>query len=214
MAVLIVGATGYLGQALGRALVERGSEVRGLARPGAEHRLPSGVRPVTGEALDASTWRDAAAGAGTLVHLVGTPRPNPTKTRQFQEVDLASIRVAAAVARDAGVRHLVYVSVAHPAPVMRAYIAARQAGERLVREAGVPATILRPWYVLGPGHWWPYALVPAYALLRAWPPTRAGAMRLGLVTRRQMVTALVYAVEHPAPDVRVMDVPAIRRGGV
>jgi len=97
---------------------------------------------------------------------------------------------------------------------MRAYIAVREEGEALVRAIGIPVTILRPWYVLGPGHRWPALLVPAYALLERLPPTRDGARRLGLVTREQMVAALVRAVEDPpAAGIRVLDVPAIRRGG-
>jgi uncharacterized protein YbjT (DUF2867 family) len=110
------------------------------------------------------------------------------------------------------VRHFVYVSVAHPAPVMRAYIAVREEGETLVRASGIPATILRPWYVLGPGHRWPYLLLSVYALLRRIPATRDGAERLGLVTRRAMISALVRAIEAP-PDgpVRIIEVPEIRR---
>jgi uncharacterized protein YbjT (DUF2867 family) len=115
-------------------------------------------------------------------------------------------------AQHAGARHLVYVSVAHPAPVMRAYIAAREQGEALVKASGIPATILRPWYVLGPGHRWPYFLLPFYAVLRRFPATRESAERLGLVTLDAMVAALVWAVESaPARDVRIVEVPEIRR---
>jgi uncharacterized protein YbjT (DUF2867 family) len=146
----------------------------------------------------------------TLVHLVGTPRPNPSKARQFREIDLASIRASVSAATGGGVRHLVYVSVAHPAPVMRAYIAARVEGEALVRASGIAATVLRPWYVLGPGHRWPYLLIPIYALLGRWPSTAEGARRLGLVSRAQMIAALVLAVEHPPRGVRVVGVPEIR----
>ena len=104
------------------------------------------------------------------------------------------------------------MSVAHPAPVMRAYIEVRQAGEALVKASGIPATILRPWYVLGPGHRWPYALVPIYALLEALPVTRSEALRLGLIKRETMIAALLTAVyEPPEVGLRVMDVPEIRR---
>lgn len=212
-AVFMTGVTGYLGRPLATTLVERGHAVRGLARRGSEGRVPVGVEPVTGDVLDVATWRDACVGADTLVHLVGTPKPNPAKAQEFRDVDLTSIRAATAAARHAGVRHIVYVSVAHPAPVMQAYIAVRQEGERLVRETGIPATIVRPWYVLGPGHWWPCALIPLYALLRALPPTRDGANRLGLVTLAQMVATLAHAVEHPPAGLLVVEVPGIRRGG-
>jgi len=51
--------------------------------------------------------------------------------------------------------------------------------------------ILRPWYVLGPGHRWPYALVPLYKVCEWLPFTRAAALRLGLVTLDQTDPALV-----------------------
>jgi uncharacterized protein YbjT (DUF2867 family) len=210
--VFMTGGTGYIGRALIDALRERGYVVHALVRPGSETKLPSRALPVIGNALDASTFADAIPRGATLVHLVGTPHPSPAKAVEFRRVDLASIRATTAAAQRAGTRHLIYVSVAHPAPVMQAYIAARQEGEALVEASGIPATILRPWYVLGPGHRWPYLLVPLYAALRWIPATREGAERLGLVTRRAMIAALVRAVETPpARGVRIVGVPEIRR---
>ncbi len=194
-------------------LVARGHVVRALVRSGATGRLPPGATPVTGDALRESSFATAVPPADTVVHLVGTARPSPRKAAQFRTVDLASIDATVRAARSAQVRHLVYVSVAHPAPIMQAYIAARQAGEALIHASGLSATILRPWYVLGPGHRWPYLLLPLYAMLRRLPQTRDGARRLGLVTRAQMVAALVHAVEHPAAGVCVVDVPEIRARG-
>ena len=65
--------------------------------------------------------------------------------------------------------------------------------------------------MLGPGHRWPYLLIPAYWLLRQIPSTREGARRLGLVTVEQMVNSLVTAVENPACEVHIADVPQIQR---
>jgi uncharacterized protein YbjT (DUF2867 family) len=93
---------------------------------------------------------------------------------------------------------------------MRAYIAARTACEEELEASGINATILRPWYVLGPGHRWPYALIPFYWLAERIPSTREGARRLGLVTAEQMLRALAGAVEHPSSGVSVIEVPAIR----
>ena len=96
---------------------------------------------------------------------------------------------------------------------MHAYIAARSACEAELEASGLNATILRPWYVLGPGHRWPYALIPFYWLAERIPSTRDGARRLGLVTVEQMLRALADAAEHPATGVDVIEAPAIRAAG-
>jgi uncharacterized protein YbjT (DUF2867 family) len=211
--VFVTGGTGYIGRPLISALLARGHVVHALVRPGSDAKLPHEAMPVVGDALDASTFARAIPAEAIFVHLVGTPHPNPSKAAEFQRVDLGSIRAATVAAQHAGVRHLVYVSVAHPAPVMRAYIAAREQGEALLKASGIPATILRPWYVLGPGHRWPCFLIPFYAVLRRFPVTRGSAERLGLVTLDAMTAALVRAVEAaPAREVRIVEVPEIRRG--
>ena len=210
--VFITGGTGYIGGPLIGALLERGYVVTALVRAASAHKLPRGAGAVIGDALEASTFANAIPPNATFVHLVGTPHPNPAKAAEFQRVDLASIKAAVLAARQAGVRHFVYVSVAHPAPVMREYIAVRQQGESLVRASGIAATILTPWYVLGPGHRWPYVLLPVYAILRRLPATRQGAERLGLLTRSTMIAALVRAIEAPPTGgVRILEVPDIRR---
>jgi uncharacterized protein YbjT (DUF2867 family) len=93
---------------------------------------------------------------------------------------------------------------------MEAYIAVRTEGEAAIRASGLHATILRPWYVLGPGHRWPLLLIPMFWIAEQLPSVRAGARRLGLVTLCQMVVALRDAVENPSEGVRVVEVPEIR----
>ena len=82
--------------------------------------------------------------------------------------------------------------------------------EAAIESAGLNATILRPWYVLGPGHRWPYLLLPMYKVAELLPQTREGAQRLGLVTLEQMTSALMVAVENPVQGRRVVTVPEIR----
>ena len=210
--VFITGGTGYVGRPLIDALLARGFRVHALTRRESTGKLPPGALPVIGNALDEATFADAIPAHATFVHLVGTPHPSPAKAAEFRRVDLASIHAAVRAARRAAVEHFVYVSVAHPAPVMRAYIEVRQEGESLVRASGIRATILRPWYVLGPGHRWPYLLRPLYAILGWIPATRAGAQRLGLVTRQEMIAALALAIETPPTAATlIMEVPEIRQ---
>lgn len=210
MNVFVTGGTGYLGRPLLIELLARGHRPRALVRPQSVHKLPPGIDPVVGDALDHRSFASAMAPGETLVQLVGVPNPRPSKARQFRDIDLVSAGESLAAARRAGARHLVYVSVAQPAPVMRAYLAVRAEVEAMIRESGLPATILRPWYVLGPGHRWPYLLVPLYWIGERIAATREGARRLGLVTLREMTAALVRAVEEPADGLRILAVPEIR----
>lgn len=208
--VFITGGTGYIGQRLVPRLVANGHRVRALVRSGSEQKLPSGAEAVPGNALDAATFAEQVAPSDTFVQLVGVPHPSPAKAAEFRSIDLASARASVSAASGARVNHFIYVSVAQPAPVMKAYQEARAEGERLIRESGLNATILRPWYVLGPGHRWPYALIPMYWLLERIPPTRDTARRLGLVRLDQIVSALVASVESEPNGVRVLDVASMK----
>jgi uncharacterized protein YbjT (DUF2867 family) len=213
--VFIAGATGFMGRRLAAELLRRGHRVRGLARPGSETRLPAGCEAVVADATRPETYADAVRGAGTFVQLVGVSHPNPAKRDQFRRIDGASAAGALDVARAAGVRNFVYVSVAQPAPVMKSYVAVRAAAEDALRASGLPSTVLRPWYVLGPGRRWPALILPVYWLLELFPPTRSAARRFGLLTAEEMTRALVAAAENPPPSgMRIWDVPAIRKGGV
>jgi uncharacterized protein YbjT (DUF2867 family) len=207
--VFITGGTGYVGRPLISQLLQRGHEVRALVRPGSEKKLPQGCQPILGDALDGNSYASKINPSETFVQLVGVPHPSPAKAAEFRAIDLASGRSAIEAAKSAGVRHFVYVSVAHPAPMMKAYIEVRSQCEAIISQSGINATILRPWYILGPGHRWPYFLIPMYKIAELLPSTRAGAKRLGLVTLSQMVRALVQAMETPAQGVRVVEVPDI-----
>ena len=212
--IFITGATGYVGCRLIPLLLERGHDVTALVRESSVKKVPAGCLVVVGDPLDAETFAESVRGHDTLLQLVGVPKPSPWKGAQFRAIDGPSARASITAASHAGVRHLVYVSVAQPAPIMRDYLAVRRDCEAAIAEAGLVATILRPWYILGPGHWWPLALQPVFRVLERVPATREAAMRLGLVTIREMLAALLWAIEHPPVKTRMIDVPEIRRLGL
>jgi len=211
--ILITGGTGYIGRNLIPPLIARNHRVRVLARQESVARVPAGATTVIGDALDDQSVASALRTGDTLIHLVGTPHPTPSKADQFEKVDLVSIRASVNAARQVGIDHLVYVSVAHPAPIIQAYLWVRTLGETMIREAEITATILRPWYVLGPGRQWPKLILPLYKLAEWFPGTQATAERLGLVTIEQFITALISAAENPPirGQWRIIDVPAIKR---
>jgi nucleoside-diphosphate-sugar epimerase len=208
--ICITGGTGYIGSRLIPLLTARGHQVTAIVRPGSEKKIPPPASIVAVNPLIEGSYTELIRRCETFVHLIGVPHPSPAKAAQFRAIDLPSIEVAVKAARDAGIRHFIYLSVAQPASMMQAFVAVRAEGEALIRAAGMSATFVRPWYVLGPGHRWPYALIPFYWIAELLPATRESALRLGLITISQMLTALVWAVENPPEDVRIVDVPKIR----
>jgi len=211
--VLITGGTGYIGGRLIPLLVERGFHVRAIVRRGSESKVASGAQIVIGDVRDRASIASHLLPGSIVIQLVGTPKPSPAKAAEFEALDYVSAHECIEAAKAVGVRHFIYVSVAQPAPIMRAYVDVRRRVEEEIVASGIPHTFVRPWYVLGPGHRWPYVLIPMYWLVRLLPPTRDGATRLGLVTLRQMLATLVWSVETAGDDSRTLNVVDIRRIG-
>jgi uncharacterized protein YbjT (DUF2867 family) len=184
--------------------------VKAVVRAGSEGKLPADVSAVLADPLKGDSYTESIRGCDTFIHLIGVPHPSPAKAAQFRAIDLPSVQVAVKTATDVGARHFIYLSVAQPAPMMQAFIAVRAEGEALIRASGMKATFVRPWYVLGPGHRWAYALLPFYKIAELLPGTRESANRLGLIKLSQMLNALVWAVENVPDDVRILDVPKMR----
>jgi uncharacterized protein YbjT (DUF2867 family) len=199
-----------MGRHLIPRLLERGHEVTAVVRPGSEGKAPRACKIVVGDILDRRTYQQELRAQHTFVQLAGVAHPGPAKAREFVAIDRKSAVEAIQAARSASVAHFVYVSVAHPAPVMQVYAAVRVSCEEALRDSALNATVLRPWYVLGPGHYWPHLLRPLYWMAERIPATAEGSRRLGLITIDEMAGALVYAVENPARGMEILDVPRMR----
>jgi len=102
MNVFLTGGTGYIGSRLIPALQARGHVIRALVRQGSEGKLPATVEKIFGDPLRIDSYTDQIPPGHTFVHLIGTPHPSPAKAKQFQEIDLVSIQVAAKTAREVG----------------------------------------------------------------------------------------------------------------
>jgi nucleoside-diphosphate-sugar epimerase len=114
--VFITGGTGYIGSNLIPVLIEREHRVRVLVRPGSKAKLPAACEVVSGNALDANSYRQLIRPADTFIHLVGTPNPSQAAAAELRAIDLVSVREAASACAEVGMRHFIYLSVARPAP--------------------------------------------------------------------------------------------------
>lgn len=134
MTMLITGATGTIGSALVRQLAKQHVSVNALTRDPSKATFPSGVTAVAGDMLDVESMRKALQGVSTLFLL------NAVSTQELTEAVLTLN-----LARDAGVKRLVYFSVFNGEPFTDVpHFTSKHAIERMIAQAGIPATILRP----------------------------------------------------------------------
>jgi uncharacterized protein YbjT (DUF2867 family) len=199
--VFITGGTGYIGKRLIKILLDEGFKVTALVRPQSVKKLPVDCTPVIADPFDASSYVNAIPAGCIFIHLLGVSHPGPKKKLLFFSVDLASLKVSVAAAKQAKAKHFVYMSVAqYPTKIMGDYQEARRQGEQEIIASGIPSTFIRPWYVVGPGHYWPLLFNPVFKLLELIPSTSVRARSLALVSLKQMLLTLKKAVSSPATE--------------
>lgn len=211
--IFITGGTGYIGQRLINALLDDGSfQIRALARKGSESRLPAACTIINGDALDAATYVNGITPADIFIHLIGVAHPAPSKKEQFRKIDLVSVQEAAKAASAAGIKYFVYLSVAmYPSGIMNTFQEVRAEGEKLLSEAPFTCLFVRPWYVLGPGHYWPLLLKPLYWLLKKMPAYRQKAEALDTVGIQQLIGSICQHIKNPPASSTTLEVSDIKK---
>ncbi len=128
MKFVVIGGTGLIGSKVVARLREQGNEVIAAA--------PStGINVLTGEGLDA-----AMAGTDVVIDLANSPSFEDAAVLEF--FTTAGRNVLAAETR-AGVKHHVALSVVGTGKLTASgYFRGKQAQEKLIRESGVPYTII------------------------------------------------------------------------
>jgi len=139
MNVLVTGGTGALGRQVVKRLLDSGHRPRILSR-----------RPAEGEPATRGDWvqGDLVSGAGlelavkdidAIIHAAS----DPLSPRKYQATDVLGTRRLLAMAREAGVRHVVYVSIVGMEGVPYPYYKSKLAAEEVMRENIVPWSIQR-----------------------------------------------------------------------
>lgn len=124
--ILVTGASGFVGRALGRALDGGGCS----------------WRPYSGRMNESETMRAELDGVETVIHLAGAEARG--SKRLLLHVDVEGTQQLIEEARRAGVGRIVVPSRLNADPhSMHALLRAKGEVERLVRQSGIPYTILR-----------------------------------------------------------------------
>jgi dihydroflavonol-4-reductase len=170
---LVTGATGFVGSAVARALLNSGHRVRVLARPNSDRRNLEALRVeiAEGSLADETEIAGAVAGCRYLFHVAADYRlwvPDPAA---MMATNVEGTRRLMLAARAAGVERIVYTSSVATlgtvpdgaadeetpsifadmiGPYKQSKFRAEEVVRRLVEEEGLPAVIVNPSTPVGP----------------------------------------------------------------
>ncbi|MBD2724410.1 NAD-dependent epimerase/dehydratase family protein [Hymenobacter armeniacus] len=173
--VLVTGANGFLGRHLVEELVARGHAVRALLRPGTAPPFPAewNVTVTEGDLTEPSSVAGAATGCAAVIHAAALAQVNPARNPAVWAANYVGTQTMLQLARKAEVGRFVYVGTAnvfgfgtrqHPGDETRPfagqrygldYMESKVAATGLVRRAAaewqLPAVLVHPTFMLGPG---------------------------------------------------------------
>ncbi len=138
MTILVAGGTGTVGSRVVANLAQKGAPVHALTRSPEKAKFPPGVIPVVGDLMDVDATEAAIAKASTLF-LLNAVTPD----------ELTQAILTLSLARETGVKGIVYLSVFHSDVFTDVpHFAGKYAVERMIEDCDLPATILRPNYFM------------------------------------------------------------------
>ena len=185
--VLVTGGGGFLGAAVAGRLAARGDRVFSFSRGEHPHLAGLGVEHIRGDIADAGALERACRGVEVVYHTAAKPPPwGPLS--DYRRTNVTGTAMVIAACRRAGVKRLVHTSTPsvlfsgrdlegvdestpYPPRWHSPYAATKAAAEQQVLQAaaaGLPAIVLRPHEIWGPGdpHFVPRILARAHRLRR------------------------------------------------
>lgn len=196
LTVLVVGATGSVGQHVVTAALEAGHRTRALVRNASRTRaVASGAVPVIGNLTDAATLREAVEGNDAVIFTHGD-NSNP------EAVNYGAVRNVLEALNGRRVRIVLMTTVGVTA--LRDSSLWKRRGERLVRASGNDYAIVRP-------GWFDYNDDDQLTIvMRQGDRLQAGNPSDGVISRRELARVLVDSLTDPAAMRRTFELSSAR----
>lgn len=195
--ILVVGASGSVGQPVVEQAFRQGYETRALVRDPKQARLfPEGVKIVVGDLTRPETLHEAVNGVTGIIFTHGIGGNDP---KGAEQVNYGAVRnVLSVLKAPARIALMTTVGVTKPS-VGHDW---KRRGERLVRASGLPYTIVRP-------GWFDYNDSDQYQLvLRQGDTHWAGSPSDGVVSRRQIAQVLVDSLTSASANHKTFELVA------
>lgn len=147
--ILITGGAGVVGVRLSKRFLAMGHSVRVLTLPGQGEtvRLPKDVEIFYGDVQKTETLLAAFQNVDTVCHLAAVILAR--KKEDFEKINLEGTRNVLLAAKSAGVKRFLFVSsISVTYPDLTDYGFSKLRAETLVKNMGIPFTIVRPTLVV------------------------------------------------------------------
>jgi NADH dehydrogenase len=197
MKIFLSGGTGFVGEHLRRALLDRGVEIRLLVRKKGGS-LEQCVEAVEGDITLPGTFSHALSGCDAAINLVGIIREFPARGITFERLHVEGAKNMLHAARSAGVRRYIHMSALGARPgAVSAYHRSKFCAEELVCASGLDWTIFRPSIIFGPGDEFVNRLAGFVRSLPAVPVIGDGSYRLQPIAVADVARCFTMALEMP-----------------
>jgi uncharacterized protein YbjT (DUF2867 family) len=202
MRILLIGAYGFIGSEIARALMRHGHDVRGFGRDTEYGRriLPM-VEWWQGDLADhpdAGSWVRPLTGVDAVVNASGLLQDEPGHAvAQVQQVAIAGLITAS---EWAGMARYVQISAANAEPdAASIFLSSKAEVDRALGETGIPSVILRPGLVIGRNAYGGSELIRMAAAMPLLSPLPAESAAIQCVGMGDLTEAVVRALDPASP---------------